>query len=259
MLGYSVGSSLSASALEIGGKGDSGTSAATVLAFLTGALRLALAVAVLRAGSFAGDVVRASLLARVARLARVAVAWGVLMSFAAAALVVFPEALGLALMVALAGCSVSFVARVARVVRVARATGLGATGLGATGLDATGLGTTSSAGAWVASAALAVRLAGCVAGFLVVGCFGEAAMAGFTVLVFLAAGATAAVGASSCAGRERLPVTRLGVGVGLDLGMAAALPVAVLPWERVATMVLAGSLCTRQKLCVLGAVACWWW
>ena len=254
MLGYSVGSSLSASALEIGGKGDSGTSAATVLAFLTGALRLALAVAVLRAGSFAGDVVRASLLARVARLARVAVAWGVLMSFAAAALVVFPEALGLALMVALAGCSVSFVARVARVVRVARATGLGATGL-----DATGLGTTSSAGAWVASAALAVRLAGCVAGFLVVGCFGEAAMAGFTVLVFLAAGATAAVGASSCAGRERLPVTRLGVGVGLDLGMAAALPVAVLPWERVATMVLADSLCTRQKLCVLGAVACWWW
>lgn len=160
------------------------------------------------------------------------------MSFAAAALVVFPEALGLALMVVLAGCSVSFVARVARVVRVARATGL----------DATGLGTTSSAGGWVTSAALAVRLAGCVAGFLVVGCFGEAAMAGFTVLVFLAAEAAAAVGASSCAGRERLPVTRLGVGVGLDLGMAAALPVAVLPWERVATMVLAGSLCTRQKL-----------
>lgn len=155
------------------------------------------------------------------------------MSFAAAALVVFPEALGLALMVVLAGCSVSFVARVARVVRVARATGLG---------------TTSSAGGWVTSAALAVRLAGCVAGFLVVGCFGEAAMAGFTVLVFLAAEAAAAVGASSCAGRERLPVTRLGVGVGLDLGMAAALPVAVLPWERVATMVLAGSLCTRQKL-----------
>ena len=226
--------------MEIGARGDSGAFATADLAFLPGALRLTLVVAGLRAGSFTGELERVSLVARVARLARVAAALGDLMSLAAAALVTFPESLRLVVVVVRVGLATCSVSLAARVVRVARATGLGASTL---------------AGAGVTSAAFSARLVVRVAVF-----FGEAATAAFAVFVFLAAGAAVAVGASSCAGRGRFPVTRLGAGAGVGSGLAAAaLPAAGLPWERVATMLLAVSVYTRRKWCVLAAVLCWQW